>query len=49
MTASYQTKAIRCVFELSVPCVYLFYYVIATDFDYGITTGSELYCMQLIV
>ena len=22
---------------------------IATEFDYGITTGSELYCMQLIV
>ena len=44
----FSIKANRCVFELSVPCVYLFHCVIATEFDYGITTGSE-YCMQLIV
>ena len=40
----FSIKANRCVFEFkSVPCVYLFHCVIATVFDYGITTGSE-YC-----
>ena len=34
--------------SVSVPCVYLFHSVMATEFDYGITIGSE-YCMQLIV
>ena len=39
------------LFELSVPFVCLFHYVIATEFVYQefSTTGSELYCMQLIV
>ena len=44
----FSIKANRCVFELSVPCVYLFQCVIATEFDYGITTASK-YCMTLIV
>ena len=46
--ASFQLKQIVVFFELSVPCVYLFHCVIATEFDYGIITGSE-YCMQLVV
>ena len=29
-------KASHCVFELSVPCVYVFHCVIATEFDYRI-------------
>ena len=31
--ASFQLKQIIHVFELSVPCVCLFHYVIATEFD----------------
>ena len=35
--ASFQLKQFNhCVFELSVPCVYLFHCVIATEFDYRI-------------
>ena len=35
--ASFQLKQNNhCVFELSVPCVCLFHYVIATEFDYRI-------------
>ena len=34
--ASFQLKANRFVFELSVPCVCLFHCVIATKFDYRI-------------
>ena len=45
----FSINANHCVFEPSVLCVYLFHCVIATEFDYGITTSSELYCMQLIV
>ena len=37
---NFSTKANRCVFELRVPCVKLFHCVNATEFDYGITTGS---------
>ena len=44
----FSIKANSCVFEPRVRCVYLFHCVIATEFDYGVTTGSE-YCMQLIV
>ena len=45
---SFSIKVNCCVFEPRVPFVYLFHCVIATEFDYGITTGSEYY-MQLIV
>ena len=31
--ASFQLKQNHCVFELSVPCVYIFHCVIATEFD----------------
>ena len=37
---NFSIKANRCVFELRVPCVKLFHCVNATEFDYGITTGS---------
>ena len=49
----FSIKANHCVFELSVPCVScvcLFHCVIATEFDYRISTSdSDFYCMQLIV
>ena len=45
--ASFQLKQIVVFLNWVFRGVYLFHCVIATDFDYGITTGSD-YCMQLI-